>query len=99
MYNPIAYVLSDETDNDLNDIFDYTEQEYGFDQAILYLTAFETLFKRLVSNLEIGRQRDEIKPGLYSLTEQQHVVFYRIFKKQIRIIRVLHGRKDIPKTF
>lgn len=99
MYNPIAYVLSDEADNDLNDIFDYTEQEYGFDQAILYLTAFETLFKRLVSNLEIGRQRDEIKPGLYSLTEQQHVVFYRIFKKQIRIIRVLHGRKDIPKTF
>lgn len=99
MYNPIAYVLSDEADNDLNDIFDYTEQEHGFDQAILYITAFETLFKRLVSNPEIGRQRDEIKPGLYSLTEQQHVVFYRIFKKQIRIIRVLHGRKDIPKTF
>ena len=38
MYNPIAYVLSDEADNDLNDIFDYTEQEHGFDQAILYLT-------------------------------------------------------------
>lgn len=99
MNDLIAYVLSDEADNDLNDIFDYTAQDHGFDQAILYLMAFESIFKSLVNNPKIGRQRDEIKPGLYSLTEQQHVVFYTILKKKIRIIRVLHGRKDIPNQF
>lgn len=94
-----GYVLSVDADIDLNDIFDYTELEHGFDQAINYLIALELLFKKLVVNPEIGHQRDEIKVGLYSITEQSHVVFYRILKNHIHIVRVLHGRKDIPNQF
>ncbi|MFD1615673.1 type II toxin-antitoxin system RelE/ParE family toxin [Gelatiniphilus marinus] len=37
--------------------------------------------------------------GLYSITEQGHVIFYRILKNHIRIVRVLHGSKDMPKQF
>ncbi|WP_179009097.1 type II toxin-antitoxin system RelE/ParE family toxin [Winogradskyella forsetii] len=94
-----GYKLSIQADNDLNDIFDYTELEHGFDQAIIYLIGLEALFKNLVLNPKIGRERNEIKKGLYSITENYHVVFYRILKTHIRIVRVLHGRKDIPNQF
>ncbi|WP_299548680.1 type II toxin-antitoxin system RelE/ParE family toxin [Seonamhaeicola sp.] len=94
-----GYKLSERADVDLEDIFDYTEFHHGANQAIKYLTDLETVFKALVVNPEIGRQRNEIKVGLYSIPEQEHIIFYRILKDYIRIVRVLHGSKDIPKQF
>lgn len=96
MSHLVGYQLSSEADND---IFDYTELEHGFDQAIQYLMSLEEIFKNLVLHPEIGRQRNEIKNGLLSILEQYHVVFYIILNNHIRIVRVLHGRKDIPNQF
>lgn len=93
------YELSEEADFDLNEIFDYTENEYGFNQAVHYLTKLDTVFKSLVNNPLIGRTRNEIKHGLFSIAEQEHIIFYRIQNDYIRIVRVLHGKKDIPKFF
>ena len=94
-----GYVLSENADSDIDSIFDYTEIEHGFNQAVKYLNNLETVFQKLVINPEIGKKRNEIKKGLYSLPEQQHVIFYRILKTHIRIVRILHGSKDIPKSF
>lgn len=99
MVNLVGCEISSEAYSDLDDIFNYTELMHGFDQAIIYLMALDTIFKSLVINPEIGRRRDEIKFGLYSIIEKEHVIFYRILEKNIRIIRILHGRKDIPKQF
>lgn len=93
------YELSLASDFDLENIFDYTEQEFGFNQAVKYLTDLETIFNSLIKNPEIGRKRNEIKKDLYNIPEQQHIVFYRILKNKIRIVRVLHASKDIPKNF
>lgn len=95
----VEYKLSTQADRDLNNIFDYTELHHNFDQAIHYLMALEAVFINLVHHPEIGRQRNEIKTGLYSIVEQHHVIFYRILENHIRIVRVLHGRKDIPNQF
>ena len=93
------YVLSQEADLDLNSIFDYTVKAYGFDQAVTYLNELEVVFNKLLLHPEMGRKRLEIKKDLYSISEQSHIVFYRIMDVHIRIIRVLHGQKDIPKQF
>ena len=95
----LHYVLSEVADNDLEAIFDYTENEFGFNQAVNYLTELETVFLQLVANPRIGRNRDEIKKGLYSISEQEHIVFYRLFSSKIRIVRVLHGSRDLPIYF
>ena len=94
-----SYILSENADADIDAIFDYTESEHGFNQAVKYLSDLESVFQKLIISPEIGRKRDEVKTGLYSLPEQQHIVFYRILKNHIRIVRVLHGSKDIPKNF
>ena len=62
-----------------------------------YLSEFEELFFHLVDYPEIGRSRNEIKKGLRSLPKSAHVVFYRIMANHIRIVRILHGSKDITQ--
>jgi len=100
MHNEIKhYELSKEADFDIDAIFDYTEREHSFNQAINYLLSLESVFESLVINPEIGRKRNEIKRELFSITEKEHVIFYRILKDNIRIVRVLHCSKDIPKQF
>lgn len=99
MANPeMFYELSPEADRDLEDIFDYTEREFGIDQAIEYLSGFEGMFTKLVHNPELGKEREEIREGLRSLLKEKHVVFYRILGNRIRIVRILHGSRDL-RTF
>jgi len=92
------YELSPEADRDLDDIFDYTVREFGFDQAIEYLSGFDSLFVKLANNKELGKEREEIREGLRSLLKEKHVVFYRILADRIRIVRILHGSRDL-RTF
>jgi len=94
-----GYKLSKEADFDLEAVFDYTNVSFGFNQAVKYLQELESAFNQLVLNPKIGRNRNEIKLGLYSISEQEHTIFYRIKENHIRIVRVLHGSKDMPKHF
>ncbi|WP_312421486.1 type II toxin-antitoxin system RelE/ParE family toxin [Epilithonimonas sp.] len=93
------YILSEIADKDLEDIFNYTFNEFGFDQAEKYLLEIEEIFQNLILNPQIGKKRDEIKQGLYSFPKDNHIIFYRILVSHIRIVRVLHGSRDIPKYF
>ena len=91
------YELSQEADNDLDEIFDYTAEQFGIDQAIKYLSGFEDVFQSLCNNPKLGRNRNEIRKGLRSISHISHTVFYRIFDDRLRIVRILHGSRDIIK--
>ena len=91
------YILTNEADSDLDEIFDYTEDEHGFDQAVKYLSDLENMFAQLVKYPNLGRERKEIKKGIFSFAEQLHTVVYQIEKDHLIMVRVLDGKKDIPK--
>ncbi len=91
------YKLTQEADNDLDQIFDYTEIEFGFDQAVRYLTEMRMLFDKLVVTPQLGRTRIELKPHLFSITHKKHIIFYSIEPDRILIIRILHSSRDLPK--
>ena len=55
------------------------------------------MFLTLIDQPELGRKRNEIRSELRSLVCEQHIIFYRVMNDNIRIIRVLHGSRDIPK--
>lgn len=93
------FVLSLEADQDLEDIFDYTFDEFGLDQAIKYVSEFEDFFNLLIHNPDIGKHRDEIKEGLRSFPKASHIIFYRVLIDHVRIVRILHARLDIPRYF
>ncbi|MEM0933566.1 MAG: type II toxin-antitoxin system RelE/ParE family toxin [Bacteroidota bacterium] len=91
------YVLAEAAKNDLQEIYDFGIYKFGYAQATNYLEDLQGYFNALTKNPDIGKHRDEIKAGLYSLPHVSHVIFYRILPDRIRIVRVLHGRSDIPK--
>ena len=76
-----SYELSPEAEQDLSNIFDYTEKEFGLDQAVQYLKDLDRSFIQLCNNPNIGRERTEI------------------LNERLRVVRVLHGSRDLPKHF
>ena len=97
MAKVIRYELSLVADQDIEDIFDYTLAKFGLDQAVQYVSDLERIFQQLIQNSELGKEREEIKHGLRSIPKGSHVIFYRITGDCIRIVRVLHGSRDILK--
>jgi toxin ParE1/3/4 len=92
-----SYELSQQADKDLQEIYDYTAAKFGADQAIKYLVGLEDLFHLLCTHPHTGRMRNEIRKGVRSNSYVSHVVFYRVVEKHIRIVRILHASRDIPK--
>lgn len=99
MHKALPWKLSIEADKDLEDIIDYTLEKFGEDQALLYASSFDIVFDQLSINPELGRERNEVREGLRSIGQEKHVIFYRIQEDYIRIVRILHGSRDLPKYF
>ena len=91
------YILSKKTQEDIDTIYEFGVLKFGKDQALNYLSELRAHFELLLKNPEIGKKRDEIKYGLYSLPCASHIIFYRILNNHLRIIRVLHGSRDLRK--
>ncbi len=84
------YILSLNAEIDVDDIFEYSNSEFGIDKAIEYHIGLINLFIQLTSFPEEGKSRDEIRVGLRSIVYISHIVFYRILSDHIRIVRILH---------
>lgn len=92
-----TYELSEEADNDLLEIYDFTAEKFGADQAVKYLVGLESMFFALCLHPYTGRERNEIRIGLRSSSYVSHIVFYRIIESRIRIVRVLHASRDLQR--
>jgi len=42
-----------------------------------------------------GQPRNELASGLRSVVYRERCIFYRIDSAQVRVVRVLHGRRDL----
>jgi toxin ParE1/3/4 len=91
--------ISPAADQDLSEIFDYTEQTYGTRQAVVYLEGMTETFTELGCNPKSGRGRDDIRPGLRSFPKNSHMIFYRIRSGKVWIVRVISMQRDIMKIF
>jgi len=47
----------------------------------------------------MGKNRDELHPGLQSFPVSKYLIFYMPINDGIEIIRVLHGMMDIDALF
>ena len=92
-----CYVLSQEADNDIEDIFEYGEYRFGTSRAIEYLIGLNDHFKAIAKNPDVGKDRREIKDGLFSFPYISHIIFYRKMQGYIRMVRVLCRGRDLVK--
>ncbi|MBO0882516.1 MAG: type II toxin-antitoxin system RelE/ParE family toxin [Mycobacterium sp.] len=92
------YLLSPAAQLDLEQIWDYTHDRWGVDQAEEYLRELQHAIERAAANPRIGRACDEIRPGYRKLAAASHTLFYRATAEGvIDVVRVLHQRMDIDR--
>jgi toxin ParE1/3/4 len=87
--------LAARAQRDLRGIRIYTVKRWGEQQADAYFAELSSAFDTLRDNPSIGMARDDLKPGVRSLVVREHRVLYRVSGRIIRVLRVVHIRRDL----
>ncbi len=93
------WFLSYDADEDLQDIYLYSVENWGEDQARRHLDELFDLFDHIGRNSEMGRQRPELGEGIRSFPHVSHIVYFMSWQSEIAILRILHGSRDIDGEF
>jgi toxin ParE1/3/4 len=92
-----SYLVSLEAQQDLDEIWDYTEEHWGEAQAERYTFDLKASVEALASGKRQGRPCDQIRPGLFKLTCGSHLIFYKQTRTAVTVVRILHQRMDFAR--
>ena len=84
--------------SDLTEIWGYIADDSVAHADSFIDRLYETM-QMLADQSGAGRRRDELAPGLLSFPFGRHVIFYRVTRGALEVIRVLHGARDIQSIF
>ena len=87
--------LTPEAADDLRDLLQYSLETWGQRQRDTYRALIHRALRDLARFPDLGRGRDELAPGLRSHPVGQHVVIYAVSDKELVVVRILHGRRDL----
>lgn len=91
-------LFSPRSRKDFAEILDYFG-ETDTDSALDFVTRLQLACEQLAQMPGMGRKRDKLAKGLRSFPVEKYVIFYRIVKDDIEIVRVLHSARDIESIF
>lgn len=90
------YELTNKAVVDLNEIWEYTLENWSENQADRYYDMLLDICLDIANNPELGKNYDGIKTDLLGLKANHHIIFYRKRHEQpIEITRILHERMDL----
>jgi toxin ParE1/3/4 len=70
------FYLSEPAIQDIEDIADYLASQTGLEQAERFLSKLDAKFVRITQFPNLGRPRNEILPGLRSLSMDSYLILY-----------------------
>ncbi|MCE5268251.1 MAG: type II toxin-antitoxin system RelE/ParE family toxin [Planctomycetaceae bacterium] len=83
---------------DLDEIWAYVAKDRPV-AADRLMEAFHQKFLALSSQPLMGESRDDLAPGLRSFSCGNYLLLYRLTKRRIEIVRVIHAARDINAIF
>lgn len=92
-----ALIFSPKAVADIDDIYDYTDATWGYDQAEDYTFGIRDFCRVLATGERSGRKIDGIKRGYLVLAYKSHFIIYRETSTIISIVRILHQRMNIAR--
>lgn len=92
------YRLAPAAERDLENIWLYTWQQWGPEQADRYIDTLTGAFTELAQAPLSFPACDTIRPGYRRRTVERHTVYYRVADYGVAIIRILHHRMDAPRN-
>jgi toxin ParE1/3/4 len=94
----LKLIISPRALEDLSDIWSYIALD-NIDAADNFTGKIYELCKSLSVRPGMGRARDELLPGMRSLPFKGYIIFHIADGRTLKIIRVLHGARDIDSLF
>jgi toxin ParE1/3/4 len=91
------FVLSPRAQADLSDIWDYTVDRWGTNQAETYTRALWQSIEAVAANPAMGEDCSVVRPGYRKFPSGSHLLFYRLTAAGIDIVRILHERMDYER--
>jgi toxin ParE1/3/4 len=91
------FVLKPRAHADLDEIWDYTVDCWGLEQAETYIRQLWKDIQTLADNPSLGRECAEVRPGYRKYPSGSHVLFYRLTDDGINVVRILHERMDYER--
>ena len=90
------YRLTSLSNQDLNEIWEYTFRKWSIKQADKYYELLIESFNQITLEPNCGKNYDGVEPKLHGLKTGKHIVFYELIDDDtIEISRILHQSMDI----
>lgn len=90
--------ITRDAERDLDEIWLYIARD-SVEAANRVVDEIANRFVLIGSSPEMGRTRDELKPGLRSHPVENYVIYYRETRRHISILHVVHGARDPKRVF
>jgi len=95
----MAVFVSPRVKSELDDIWLHIAAESAsIDVASRVVDSITDQLVQLSKHPQLGRRRDDLRSGLRSLTVGSYIVIYRVEGSNVRILHMVHGRRDIKSV-
>jgi toxin ParE1/3/4 len=93
----VKLVLTGEAIRDLAEIYEFIAKGNAIADD-KHRDKLKTRCRNLLDQPRMGTKRDEVDAGLRSVTEGNYVIFYRVLRDRIEVVRVLHTSRDAKRV-
>ena len=69
------------------------------ERAVSFVAEIEAKITAVAIRPESFPARDELLEGMRSARHGRYLIFFLALEDEVRIVRVLHGARDLPKLF
>lgn len=91
------FVLKPRARADLDEIWDYTMERWGLEQAETYIRQLWKHIQAVADSPSLGRDCEDLRPGYRQYPSGSHLLFYRLTDAGVDIVRILHERMDYER--
>jgi toxin ParE1/3/4 len=83
------------------DLLEITSFVSSGDEVLVrkFVARFTEVLNMLAEYPEMGRKRDDLRPGLRSISFSPYLVIYQIQSEGIEVVRLVHGAREIEALF
>jgi plasmid stabilization system protein ParE len=95
-----AYLLTEEAERDLNELWDYIAADSSIDQADAVAVEIRAALNLLASAPGIGHRRGDVKDPRYRFWRaNRFIIAYFPDTRPLQVIRIVGGHRNFRKLF
>ena len=90
-------IFSPQAEEDIDEIYDFTDENWGFGQAESYTSKILSVCRSLTHGNPRGRSINRLRRGYALIQSGSHFIIYQQSYDEVLIVRILHKRMNIRK--